>query len=88
MTNTQTIFPSFEALVIIDWYYSNVMVASQQEKAAHIQRIRDLEAEAALQAARAEATAAALQALEDQRSAEAAALLEQHKEELTAAHSK
>lgn len=52
-----------------------------------MQRIRELEAEAALQAARAEATAAALQALEEQRSAETAAIHEQHKEELTAAHS-
>lgn len=64
-----------------------VLLFCQQEKATHLHRIRELEAEAALQAARADTTAAALQALEDQRSAEAAAIAEQHKEELTAAHS-
>lgn len=50
--------------------------------------IRDLEAEVALQAARAETTAAALRALEDQRTAEMNAVAEQHKEELAAAQSK
>lgn len=59
----------------------------QQEKATREQRIRELEAEAVLQAARAEATVAQLRALEDQRATETAALAEQHKEELTAAHS-
>ena len=60
----------------------------QQEKAVREQRIRELEAETALQTDRAETTAAALRALEDQRSAEAAAMMEQHKEELNAAQSK
>ncbi|XP_013194535.2 CAP-Gly domain-containing linker protein 2 isoform X2 [Amyelois transitella] len=65
--------------------YNKYKDAMEQEKAAHLHRIRELEAEAALQAARADTTAAALQALEDQRSAEAAVIAEQHKEELTAA---
>ncbi|XP_059057015.1 restin homolog isoform X2 [Achroia grisella] len=65
--------------------YNKYKEAMEQEKASHIHRIRELEAEAALQASRADTTAAALQALEDQRSAEAAAISEQHKEELSAA---
>lgn len=50
--------------------------------------IRELEAEVALQSARAETTSSALQALEEQRNAEMATLSEQHKEELAAAQSK
>lgn len=57
----------------------------QKEKEMREKQIRDLEAEVALQAARAETTSAALRALEDQRSAEISALAEQHKEELVAA---
>lgn len=68
-------------------YVHSKLSILQTEKAIREQRIRDLEAEAALQAARAETTAAALRALEEQRSAETAAIAEQHKEELTAAHS-
>ncbi|OWR42946.1 CAP-Gly domain-containing linker protein 1 [Danaus plexippus plexippus] len=55
------------------------------EKLEREKLIRDLEAEVALQAARAETTAATLRVLEDQRSAEMSALAEQHKEELVAA---
>ncbi|KAJ2952949.1 hypothetical protein O0L34_g7320 [Tuta absoluta] len=65
--------------------YNKYKDAMEQEKAVREQRIRELEAEAALQAQRAEATSAALRALEDQRSAELATLQEQHREELTAA---
>lgn len=64
-----------------------ILFKCQQEKTAREQRIRELEAEAVLQAARAEATAAQLRVLEDQRAVDTAALAEQHKEELTAAHS-
>lgn len=60
----------------------------QIEKLEREKLIRDLEAEVALQAARAETTAATLRVLEDQRSAEMSALAEQHKEELVAAQSK
>ncbi|XP_026329809.1 CAP-Gly domain-containing linker protein 1 isoform X6 [Hyposmocoma kahamanoa] len=66
--------------------YNKYKEAMEQEKTTREQRIRELEAEAVLQSARAEATAAQLRALEDQRAAETAALAEQHKEELTAAH--
>ncbi|XP_053625789.1 restin homolog isoform X10 [Plodia interpunctella] len=65
--------------------YNKYKDAMEQEKTTHLHRIRELEAEAALQAARAVSTAAALQALEDQRSAEAAVVADQHREELTAA---
>ncbi|CAG4988747.1 unnamed protein product [Parnassius apollo] len=66
--------------------YNRYKEAMEQEKAAREKHIRELEAEVALQAARAETTAAALKALEDQRSAEVAAMAEQYKEELSAAH--
>ncbi|XP_030027149.1 restin homolog isoform X6 [Manduca sexta] len=61
--------------------YNKYKEAMENEKISREQRIRELEAEAALQKARAEA-------LEEQRGAEAAAATaaaEQHKEELTAA---
>ncbi|XP_048479588.1 restin homolog isoform X1 [Plutella xylostella] len=57
----------------------------EKERAAQDLRIRELEAEAVLQQARADAAAATLRALEDTRAAEAAAISEQHREELTAA---
>ncbi|CAH2073548.1 unnamed protein product, partial [Iphiclides podalirius] len=66
--------------------YNRYKEAMEQEKAAREQHIRELEAEIALQAARAETTAAALKVLEDQRSSEIATMAEQHKEELSAAH--
>ncbi|XP_034840545.1 restin homolog isoform X6 [Maniola hyperantus] len=65
--------------------YNKYKEAMEQEKEAREKRIRDLEAEVALQAARAETTAAALRALEDQRNSEMSTLAEQHKEELVAA---
>ncbi|XP_052737464.1 CAP-Gly domain-containing linker protein 1 isoform X1 [Bicyclus anynana] len=65
--------------------YNKYKEAMEQEKEAREKQIRDLEAEVALQAARAETTAATLRALEDQRNAEVNALAEQHKEELAAA---
>ncbi|XP_045785814.1 restin homolog isoform X4 [Maniola jurtina] len=65
--------------------YNKYKEAMEQEKEAREKLIRDLEAEVALQAARAETTAAALRALEDQRNSEMSALAEQHKEELVAA---
>lgn len=51
------------------------------------QKLRDLEAEAALQAERAQAAATALQMFEQQRTADLTILHDQHKEELAAAHS-
>ncbi|CAH2086257.1 unnamed protein product [Euphydryas editha] len=67
--------------------YYKYKEAMEKEKEVREKQIRDLEAEVALQAARAETTSAALRALEDQRSAEFSALAEQHKEELVAAQS-
>ncbi|XP_014370376.2 restin homolog isoform X14 [Papilio machaon] len=66
--------------------YNRYKDAMEQEKAAREKHIRELEAEVALQSARADTTAAALKALEDQRTIEVAAVAEQHKEELSAAH--
>ncbi|XP_012549429.2 restin homolog isoform X3 [Bombyx mori] len=65
--------------------YYRYKEAMEKEIAANEQRIRELEAEAALQLARADATATALRALEEQRNAEAATVAEQHREELSAA---
>lgn len=59
----------------------------QAEKFARDQRIRELEAEVALQAARADAAGATLRAADQQRAAELGALAEQHRDELAAAHS-
>ncbi|GBP27963.1 CAP-Gly domain-containing linker protein 1 [Eumeta japonica] len=58
-----------------------------KEKAAMEQRLRNLEAECALQAARADTAAGALRTLEDHRAAELATLADNHKEEIAAAHS-
>ncbi|XP_035436548.2 restin homolog isoform X5 [Spodoptera frugiperda] len=66
--------------------YNKYKEAMEQEKATREQRIRELEAEAELQTARAEATAAALRMMEDQRAADMAAANENHREELAAAH--
>ncbi|XP_068629873.1 restin homolog isoform X2 [Battus philenor] len=66
--------------------YNRYKETMEQEKADREKHIRELEAEIALQVARAETTAAALKALEDQRNVEVAAMTEQHKEELSAAH--
>ncbi|XP_013180475.1 PREDICTED: CAP-Gly domain-containing linker protein 2 isoform X4 [Papilio xuthus] len=66
--------------------YNRYKDAMEQEKAAREKHIRELEAEIALQSARADTTAAALKALEDQRTIEVASVAEQHKEELSAAH--
>nr|XP_026495305.1 restin homolog isoform X3 [Vanessa tameamea] len=65
--------------------YNKYKEAMEKEKETREKQIRDLEAEVALQVARAETTSAALRALEDQRSAEMNALADQHKEELVAA---
>ncbi|XP_039746795.1 CAP-Gly domain-containing linker protein 2 isoform X4 [Pararge aegeria] len=65
--------------------YNKYKEAMELEKEAREKQIRDLEAEVALEAARAETTAAALRTLEDQRNADMSALAEQHKEELVAA---
>ncbi|XP_022819604.1 CAP-Gly domain-containing linker protein 1 isoform X3 [Spodoptera litura] len=66
--------------------YNKYKETMEQEKATREQRIRELEAEAELQTARAEATAAALRMMEDQRAADMAAANENHREELAAAH--
>ncbi|XP_045491708.1 restin homolog isoform X6 [Colias croceus] len=65
--------------------YYKYKEAMERERLSREKHIRELEAEIALQAARAETTASALQALEEQRTAEMTAIAEQHKEELAAA---
>ncbi|XP_038215361.1 restin homolog isoform X5 [Zerene cesonia] len=65
--------------------YYRYKEAMERERTVREKHIRELEAEVALQAARAETTASALQALEEQRTAEMTAIAEQHKEELVAA---
>lgn len=52
------------------------------------QRIRELEAESALQAARADAASGTVRALEEQRTTELSNIHEQHREELSAAQSR
>ncbi|XP_063620432.1 CAP-Gly domain-containing linker protein 2 isoform X3 [Cydia splendana] len=66
--------------------YNKYKDAMEAEKFARDQRIRELEAEVALQAARADAAATTLRAGDQQRAAELAALADQHREELAAAH--
>ncbi|XP_045532358.1 restin homolog isoform X2 [Pieris brassicae] len=65
--------------------YNRYKEAMEHEKMEREKYIRELEAEVALQSARAEATSNAFQGLEEQRNADMATLSEQHKEELTAA---
>ncbi|XP_073943788.1 cytoplasmic linker protein 190 isoform X2 [Choristoneura fumiferana] len=66
--------------------YNKYKDAMEAEKFARDQRIRELEAEVALQAARADAAAATLRAGDQQRAAELSALADQHRDELAAAH--
>ncbi|XP_072944338.1 uncharacterized protein CLIP-190 isoform X5 [Epargyreus clarus] len=65
--------------------YNKYKEAMLKELSAREQQVRTLEAEAALQAARADSAAAALRALAQQRDADVAALADQHREELNAA---